>query len=432
VPDNTGSSSLTPIRGALGLSVAMGMGRFFYTPALPLMVAALHWSSAPGAWIATLNYVGYFIGTLVIAQGWVEPNRFVYRLSLIVSTVGLAAVALTPNLIWQGGIRTIAGIASGLIFVCVTQRIPANSLKPRDGGISYGGVGFGILVSGAIVLVAGSFADWRQLWLICAAVSAVFSIIAWTWPIPARIRPHTTPAEAAEPTETTTDHSPADASTPFEANRRRAMAILSTGYFFQGGGYIIIGTYLVVLAGPVFGATAAASTWLIAGIATAVSPLTWSAVAARIGTVKALTLCYCLQVFGGLLAVFGSTPIVLIIAAALFGFTFIGVVMMTIGVGTQMGCRERLGEADVLVQHRADRRPCHRRSGSERAHRRRLHRLGDRVGHRHGADLGRGPRRQRRPVMRPTAGRRHHRNNASRGGTYPTSRVRLRRRLLFQ
>lgn len=336
MPESSARPSLTPIRGALGLSVAMGMGRFFYTPALPLMVAALHWSSAPGAWIATLNYVGYFIGTLVIAQGWVEPNRFVYRLSLFVSTVGLAAVALTPNLIWQGGIRTIAGIASGLIFVCVTQRIPANSRRPRDGGISYGGVGFGILVSGAIVLAAGSVADWRQLWLICAAVSAIFSIIAWTWPIPARIPQNTTPTEAADPTETATDD-PAEAATPFDANRRRAMAILSTGYFFQGGGYIIIGTYLVVLAGPVFGATAAASTWLIAGIATAASPLTWSAVAARIGTVKALTLCYCLQVFGALLAVFGSTPIVLIIAAALFGFTFIGVVMMTIGVGTQMG-----------------------------------------------------------------------------------------------
>jgi len=64
------------------------------------------------------------------------------------------------------------------------------------------------------------------------------------------------------------------------------MAILSTGYFFQGGAYIIIGTYLVVLADPVFGDTAAASTWLI--------------------------------------------------AAPLFGFTFIGVVMM-IGVGTQTG-----------------------------------------------------------------------------------------------
>ncbi len=314
------------------------MGRFFYTPALPLMVAALHRGSAPGAWIATLNYVGYFIGTLVIAQGWVEPNRFVYRLSLIVSTLGLAAVALTPNLVWQGSIRTIAGITSGLIFVCVIQRIPANSSKPRDGGLSYGGVGFGILVSGAIVLIAGNVADWRQLWLICAAVSAIFSVIAWTWPIPTRIPPHAT-AEAAHPTEsadpTDTDRSPAEVATPFDANRRRAMAILSTGYFFQGGGYIIIGTYLVVLAGPVFGATAAASTWLIAGIATAVSPLTWSAVAARIGTVKALTTCYCLQVLGALLAVFGSTPIVLFIASAIalavaMALTLVGVLTANI------------------------------------------------------------------------------------------------------
>ncbi|WP_309136062.1 YbfB/YjiJ family MFS transporter [Brevibacterium oceani] len=319
MPQRFVSSSLAPVRGAPGLAVAMGMGRFFYTPALPLMVAALHWGSAPGAWVATLNYVGYFIGTLVIAQGWVEPNRFVYRLSLIVSTVGLAAVALTPNLIWQGSIRTIAGIASGLIFVCVTQHIPDNSRRPRDGGLSYGGVGFGILVSGTIVLIAGSVVDWRGLWLICAAVSAVFTVIAWTWPMPVRIPVHTA-TEAADPIRSdgpTEADPPAEAVTAFETNRRRAMAVLSIGYFFQGGGYIIIGTYLVVLAGPVFGTTAAASTWLIAGIATAASPLSWSAVISRIGTVTALTLCYCLQVFGALLAVFGSSPAVLIIAAAL-------------------------------------------------------------------------------------------------------------------
>src|SRR5699024_3271043 len=151
-----------------------------------------------------------------------------------------------------------------------------------------------------------SFVDWRQLWLICAALSAVFSVVAWTWPIPARVPPHTTTtAEAADQTENDTARSP-ETVTPFDANRRRAMAILSVGYFFQGGGYIIIGTYLVVLAGPVFGDTAAASTWLVAGLATAPSPLIWSAVAARIGTVRSLTVCYSLQVFGALLAVFGS------------------------------------------------------------------------------------------------------------------------------
>lgn len=96
--DRTGSPSLTPIRGALDMSVAMGMGRFFYSPTLSLMVAALQWSSAPGAWIATLNHVGYFIDTPLLTQGRVEPNRFAYRFSLIVSTTGLAAVA-PPNLL---------------------------------------------------------------------------------------------------------------------------------------------------------------------------------------------------------------------------------------------------------------------------------------------------------------------------------------------
>src|SRR5699024_6822732 len=66
-------------------------------------------------------------------------------------------------------------------------------------------------------------------------------------------------------------------------------------------------------------------------------PLIWSFVASRIGTVKALTICYSLQVVGAFLAVFGTTPIVLFIAAALFGSTFIGATMMTIGIGTQMG-----------------------------------------------------------------------------------------------
>ncbi|WP_319021123.1 YbfB/YjiJ family MFS transporter [Brevibacterium aurantiacum] len=320
----------TAVRGTLGLALAMGMGRFFYTPVLPLMVAALHWSSAPGAWIATLNYVGYFIGSLVIARGWVEATRRVYRVSLIVSTLCLAAIPLTSNLVWQGSVRTLAGIASGLIFVCITQRIPFVARRPVDSGLVYAGIGTGILVSGAIVLTAGSLVDWRGLWLICALLSAVFTAIAWTWPLPARgeTTPATHPAEVAAP------HDQPAASAP---HVRRAMTVLTAGYFFQGFGYIIIGTYLVVLAKPVFGDTAAASTWVVAGIATAASPLIWSNVAARIGTRRGLVVCYSLQVGGAVLAVFGTNPVLLLISAALFGGTFVGAVMMTIGEGTQMG-----------------------------------------------------------------------------------------------
>ena len=120
-------------------------------------------------------------------------------------------------------------------------------------------------------------------------------------------------------------------------SRPDGMLQLSVGYFCQGAGYIIIGTYLAVLAEPVFGATAAAATWLVAGAATAPSPLLWSLVAARIGLRRALAVCYGLQVLGAVLAIFASAPVLLLVAAALFGATFMGVTMMTIGVGTQLG-----------------------------------------------------------------------------------------------
>lgn len=320
----------TAFRGTLGLALAMGMGRFFYTPALPLMVAALHWSSAPGAWIATANYVGYFFGCLVIARGWVDPDRVTYRVALVASTLCLFAVPVSESLAWQGVVRTLAGIASGLIFVSITGRIPFVARRPLDSGAVYAGVGTGILISGAIVLAASSFLDWRGLWLVCAAISAVFTVIAWKWPLPARNEDASQPAESTPPHEHAADHTASP-------SRRRALASLTAGHFFQGAGYIIIGTYLVVLAGPVFGESAAASTWIVAGAATAVSPLIWSNVAARIGTRRGLALCYSLQVGGAVLAVFATNPVLLFISAILFGGTFIGVVMMVIGVGTQMG-----------------------------------------------------------------------------------------------
>lgn len=335
-PARSSKPGLNPaaLRGTLGLAVAMGMGRFFYTPVLPLMVTALHWGTAPGAWIATLNYVGYFIGSLVFARGWLTPNRLVYRTSLIVSTLCLAAIPITENLLWQGFVRTLAGIASGMIFVCITQRIPAVARNPVESGSVYAGVGTGILISGAIVLTAGGVADWRELWLSCASISAVFTVIAWTWPLPAlgeqEEEHHSQSAEATP--------AAAHPVTPAEPPRlRRAMVLLTTGYFFQGFGYIIIGTYLVVLAKPVFGETAAASTWIVAGLATAASPLIWSRVVARIGTHRGLAVCYCLQVGGAVLAIFGTNPIALFISAALFGGTFIGAVMMTIGEGNRLG-----------------------------------------------------------------------------------------------
>ena len=306
------------LQGTLGLSLAMGIGRFFYTPMLPLMIAALGWYSGQSAWIATANYLGYLLGCILMARGMIPLRAPYFRATLMASTLCLAAIALTPHLGWQLLIRFLSGVFSALIFVFITQALPRVVRQPTHIGLVYGGVGCGIVLSGLVVSILGSVLGWRELWLCAAVLSALLSLVVWTWPV-----------------EKGQADSPTSVAQPASVSGRPAL--LKVGYFFEGFGYIIIGTYLVVLAEPVFGATAAALTWIIVGLAAAPSPMLWSQVAQRWGRKAALRACYGLQILGAITAVFGSSTILLIVAALLFGSTFMGVVMLSIATGTQAG-----------------------------------------------------------------------------------------------
>ena len=72
--------------GALCLASGMGIGRFAFTPLLPLMQDA-GLSLPHGAWLASINYAGYLAGALLCAA-WPLPAGVVGR-------AGLLATALT-------------------------------------------------------------------------------------------------------------------------------------------------------------------------------------------------------------------------------------------------------------------------------------------------------------------------------------------------
>lgn len=312
------------LQAMFSLAIAMGIGRFLYTPMLPLMMAALHWSDGTSSRIAMWNYLGYLLGSLVLARQWFTPTRWFYRGNLIANAVLLAGMAVTDNSILHSVLRFLAGVVSACIFVCVTQYVTSHIRTPGGVGVAYGGVGLGITVSGLIVWMAGSAVTWQTLWLAAAGVSLLFTLIAWSWPVAA----HT---EIDATSRRTAAASPESSG----SSRKSAFRLLDAGYFFQGFGYIIIGTYLVVLAGPTFGDSAASLVWAIAGLAAIPSPWVWSAVAARFGRRNALLACYIAQAIGAIAAVFGSSVPLLVFAAVLFGATFMGISMLTISTGVE-------------------------------------------------------------------------------------------------
>src|ERR1051325_7227243 len=105
-------------RGAAGLGAAMGLGRFAYTPILPLMTTQTALTPQAAGTLATANYVGYLAGALAgTASPRLARSTLAWRTSLAVLVVSLAAMPLLPNTFGWLLSRTIAGFASAVVFV---------------------------------------------------------------------------------------------------------------------------------------------------------------------------------------------------------------------------------------------------------------------------------------------------------------------------
>jgi predicted MFS family arabinose efflux permease len=316
--------------GILALVVAMGIGRFAYTPILPAMQATFGLSNGMSGALASSNYLGYLVGAILAAAvPSAGRQTFLLRASLIVVVLTTYLVAFTTEFwVWMA-VRFVAGVASAGVFVFASGAILsvlASMDKQKLSGWLYSGVGLGIAISGVLVLALnkllpiGYVAGWRADWIGMAILATVLLIPCWAW-IPRSENEAARPKARPESITST-------------ARRRVVLTyllLLSVAYFLEGTGYIVSGTFLVKIIEELPGLGGfGTSAWILVGLAAIPSTVLWAWAASRAGFVGTLIVAYIVQAIGVVLPVLSGTEWAAALSAILFGGTFMGIVALTI------------------------------------------------------------------------------------------------------
>ena len=316
------------LQGAAALAAAMGVGRFVYTPILPLMHAQAGLTVQLGSTLATANYVGYLVGALTgIAVPRAVRSRSVLRVSLVVIIATLALMPTTHSAAVWITLRLLAGIASALVFVIAVSAV-LTTLRTHGQhltGWAFGGVGAGIALSGVLVLALRGSDSWRQAWWLAAVLSLVLAIPAWML--------RTDDVNDVDDVPTITAPMP-------EAPRGRPskhFAALFIAYSLEGIGYIIAGTFLVAAIDQSAPRWAGTGAWVLAGLAALPSSALWAWLSRIWSRPTLLIAALVVQAIGiALPALVGGIGPALVSAAA-FGATFVGISTLTLATGAHLG-----------------------------------------------------------------------------------------------
>ena len=239
------------LAGMASLAVAMGIGRFAFTPLMPIMLAEGSIDLRQASWLASTNYLAYLIGALLCTvQPWIW-SRFhglpalgyagLVRGALFATAIVTAAMALPLPGTWAA-LRFAAGVASALALVFTAgwslSRL-ARAGRPALGGVVFAGPGVGIIGSG--LLGTGLVAwDWSA-----AAGWLGLAVLALTLTLAVRgvFR------GGDERLAGLRSHEPLSAREAAAAPRFGMEAVLhALAYGLAGFGYIITATFLPVIA----------------------------------------------------------------------------------------------------------------------------------------------------------------------------------------
>ncbi|QKC91544.1 MULTISPECIES: YbfB/YjiJ family MFS transporter [unclassified Mesorhizobium] len=314
------------VAGMIALAVAMGIGRFVYTPILPGMMEELHLSPANAGWIASANYLGYLVGAFAAAGGWAHGReRLLMLTALGASTVLAALMGMTDAMPAFLLIRFLAGLASAFVMVFMASIVFSHINAAARGDLQawhFGGVGLGMAISAVMMAVlVTEHAGWAAGWLWSALISACGLIVV---ALLANEGPLVNGEAAREPA----------------LPKARSLMKIIVAYGLFGFGYVVTATFLVAIVRQGGGSRVfEAMVWLVAGLAGFPSTWLWQKIAARIGLYAAYALACFTEVIGVTASVALGGYSGPLLGGLLLGGTFIAITALGLQAARQQAPR---------------------------------------------------------------------------------------------
>lgn len=331
------------ILASTALAVAMGIGRFAFTPILPLMIQEGTVHLAQTAWLSSSNYIGYLVGALSLLKSNRHPLFVVLGLTLVTLTTWLASLS---SFGWLLVLRFLAGVASAWVLVSISA-FAINWLKSRQvasSGLIYTGVGIGITLTGLIcsyfivesvtvnAAVQSSLSPlssrlWQYLGVIALLATLVVTfLLAKINSQPASIAAAKTNPSKAVHTKASHTNSTSSSITPAKLK----LANVLTAYGLFGFGYILPATFLPQIAKQWLSGQSYLLIWPFFGLAAALSVVLSQGLQRRYNNVSLLGVWRVSQIImavGTLLPALWQSLAGLMLSALMVGGTFMVVTM---------------------------------------------------------------------------------------------------------
>ena len=311
------------LAGILSITIGLGVARFAFTSLLPSMLDDFLTLRNAGLF-ASVNFAGYLSGaifTMFIKD--INKKVIYFRLGIIISLLTTIILATTTNeVIWFIS-RIIAGFGSGLVLVIggaiVMEKITYEN-KTKAMGIHFSGIGIGIVICEVISqysLLDGTWIDgWKAL-----CIYAFFASLYVT-----RILSFDHAVKKSAPAHKMSF----SIFTPY-------VILIILAYFTEGVGFVVQGTFLPDIINSLEGLDGYGSLgWLIVGLAGIPSCIIWMRLAHNHGSINIIMVAMLVQVIAILIPAFSNSIYLNLLAGALYGGTFVGLVALFMNLGGQI------------------------------------------------------------------------------------------------